>query len=73
MTTRARPVIIMQTNFFDIVTSDNETIPVTVYREGDHYRADISGGWWTARGVTEKNAVSAVVIKYENEQDYYNL
>ena len=62
----------MQTNFFDIVTGDNETIPVTVSREGDHYRADISGGWWTATGKTEQAAVSAVVGKYENEHEIYN-
>jgi hypothetical protein len=63
----------MQTNFFNIVTNDNETIPVSVYREGDHYRADISGGWWTVTGPTEKAAVKAVVERYRMEHECYDL
>ena len=54
-----------QTNFFDKVTVDG--LAVVVSREGDEYRADILGGWWTAVGKTRDAAVRAVVGKYEAE------
>jgi len=59
--------MIQQINFFDIVTTAAETVPVSVYRDGDCYRATIAGGWWVATGKTEQAAIKAVVGKYEQE------
>ena len=59
-----------QANFFTTIQLDNETIAVEAYREGDHYRANISGGWWTATGNTVKAAISAVTNSYEREAEW---
>jgi hypothetical protein len=56
-----------QINFFALVTTAAETVPVSVYRDGDCYRANIAGGWWVATGKTEQAAINAVVAKYEQE------
>lgn len=57
----------MQTDFFDKIDGHDKPITVSVFEEGDHYRATICGGWWTACGKTEKEAVGKVVAAYENE------
>lgn len=51
---------------------DPDTISVTVWAEGDHYRATIAGGWWMVTGKTEKEAVKKVVENYEKERTYPN-
>lgn len=46
-----------------------DTIQVTVWKEDDHYRALIAGGWWMATGKTEKEAIKKVVENYEKEKE----
>lgn len=50
---------------------DPDTIPVTVWKEDDHYRAEIADGWWTATGKTETEAIRKVVEMYEKERTRY--
>lgn len=51
---------------------EQDTIQVTVWTEGERYRAVISDGWWMATGKTEKEAVEKVVEMYEKERTQTN-
>lgn len=42
-------------------------IEVKVRRESDRYIAELFGGWWSATGNTEKDAVRRAVERYEKE------
>lgn len=46
---------------------------ITIYREGDHYRACIANGWWTATGKTLADAIARVKRLYWKEAGYIVL
>lgn len=64
---REESQFMQQTNFFDLIGTDENSIEVSVFDEGDHYRATIAGGWWSARGKTKSEAVKNVLAAYEKE------
>jgi len=48
-------------------------VEIKVYQEGDHYCAEMCGGWWSAIGKTEKDAIKKVKDRFMKEQEYFGI
>jgi acyl-coenzyme A synthetase/AMP-(fatty) acid ligase len=60
-----------QLELFRKIEAQRVTMPITVYRDGDRYRAEMLGGWWMAFGDTAEKAIKNVVSRYRKEREYY--
>ena len=60
----------MQTNFLDLVKSDNLQGFVQKIEDGK-WQAFIAGGWWKAYGKTRNEAIKKVEEKYHRERQYF--
>jgi len=58
-----------QLDFFEIVESTPNQVEIKSYQAGDQFYAEIEGGWWIAAGPTRKAAISAVIKRYQNENE----
>ena len=45
-------------------------ISIQCVNYGDYFQAEVAGGWWVARGVTKKQAVSNLIKRIEKETNY---
>jgi len=53
------------------IDPDAQPVKVNIFREEETYRAEIQGGWWTARGRTAKQAAANVMKRYSQEREYF--